>query len=72
MIVKILAKAIRKNPGIRGITIDGVTYKILQYADDTCLYLVDADSLQTALYDFKIFYKCSGLKVNMYKSDLDR
>ena len=40
-----------------------------QYADDTCLFLEDEQSLKTALMIFQMFAKCSGLKINMDKSE---
>jgi hypothetical protein len=69
IIVEIIAHAIRKNPGIQGIKIDGIMYKISQYADDTCLYLLDEKSLKNALSIFQKFSKCSGLNINMDKSE---
>ena len=69
IIVEILAHAIRKDPNIRGIIVNGLEFKISQYADDTCLFLQNENSLQTALRIFDNFYKCSGLKVNMEKSE---
>ena len=49
--------------------IDGKEFKIAQYADDTCLYIADEESLKTALTVFQIFSKCSGLNINMEKSE---
>ena len=69
LIVEFLANAIRKNPDIAGIHINGIEYKISQYADDTCLYLSDQNSLKTALDIIKFFTTCSGLKINMDKSE---
>jgi hypothetical protein len=42
--------------------------KISQYADDTCLFLSNEASVQTALFVFEIFSKCSRLCVNRDKS----
>jgi exonuclease III len=69
LVVEILAHAIRKNPDIQGIKIDGIEFKISQYADDTCLYLQDEGSLENALLIFQKFSKCSGLNINMEKSE---
>ena len=69
MIVETLVHAIRQNPHINGLTIGGIEFKISQYANDTCLYLSDANSLKTALLVFELFRNCSGLKVNMEKSE---
>ena len=39
IVVEILANAIRKNCCTQGINISGGEFKIVQYADDTCLFL---------------------------------
>jgi exonuclease III len=69
LIVEILAIAIRSNPDIVGIIINGKEFKISQYADDTCLFLADQNSLKKVLQDFESFKNCSGLRVNMDKSE---
>ena len=61
--------AIRENPKIKGIKIDAIEYKGSQYADDTCLYIQDQPSLKIALTIFQMFSKCSGLNINMDKSE---
>jgi hypothetical protein len=42
---------------------------VSQYADDTCLFLEDEVSLKTALMIFQMFANCSGLNINMDKSE---
>jgi hypothetical protein len=69
LLVESMANAIKNNPNIRGININHERHKISQYADDTCLYLEDQNSLKTALQIFEKFSKCSGLKVNRDKSE---
>ena len=69
IIVEVLAHAIRNYPCIKGIVIEGVEFKISQYADDTYLFLSNQDSLQAVLKKNENFYTCSGLKVNMDKSE---
>jgi hypothetical protein len=69
IIVEILASVIRQNPRVYGIRIGDKTYKILQYADDTCLYLADEDSLKNVFIILEIFTRCSGLKANREKSE---
>jgi hypothetical protein len=64
LLVESMANAIKNNPNIIGIKINQTRHKISQYADDTCLYLEDQNSLRTALQIFEKFSKCSGLKVN--------
>jgi hypothetical protein len=69
LIVETMANAIKNNDQIKGIKINGREYKISQYADDTCLYLQDENSLKVALNTFENFYKCTGLKMNREKSE---
>jgi hypothetical protein len=69
IVAEFLANAIRKNKKIRGITIGGKHYKISQYADDTCLYLQDLESLKNVFIVLNLFTKSSGLKVNKEKSE---
>jgi hypothetical protein len=64
-----MANVIKANEQIIGIKINQKEYKILQYADDNCLYLQDQNSLKIALNLFENFYKCTGLKVNRDKSE---
>ena len=67
--VEILAIAIRTQENIKGIEIDGMETKLLQFADDTTAILSDLNSA-TAL--FKIlddFEKVSGLKLNVAKTE---
>ena len=45
-----------------------VILKILQYADDTSLFLSDLNSLKRAIEVFKSFSKCSDLHLNLRKS----
>ena len=39
-------------------------------ADDTTLLLQDQSSVQLAIKDFIIFSKCSGLKLNLQKTEV--
>jgi hypothetical protein len=69
IVVEILASVIRQNPRVYGIQIGDKTYKISQYADDTCLFLTDEDSLKNVFIILEIFTRCSGLKANREKSE---
>jgi hypothetical protein len=69
IIVEILANAIRNNNRIEGIKILNKEFKISQFADDTCFYLKDQESLKTVLLVLDIFTKCAGLKMNRDKSE---
>jgi hypothetical protein len=68
-IVEILANTIRNNNRIEGIKIGKKEFKISQFADDTCLYLKNQESLKTVLLLLDIFTKCAGLKMNKEKSE---
>ena len=68
---QILSLMISQNPNIMGITIDGVEFKIIQYADDTTLFLDGSlESLTSALNILDIFGSLSGLKVNKEKTKI--
>jgi hypothetical protein len=69
LIVEILACAIRQNPRINGIKIGHAEFKISQYADDTCVYVANIDSLRLIFHVLELFTKVSGLKVNRDKSE---
>jgi hypothetical protein len=69
IVAEFLANAIRKSKKIRGIFIGNKQYKITQYADDTCLYLSDIESLKAVFTILAEFTKSSGLKVNRDKSE---
>ncbi len=59
---------IKKNNEIKGITIDRVTHKICQYADDTILFMLfDQYSIDSSFLDFEQFQSVSGLKINYDK-----
>ena len=69
IIVEFLACASRKNPNVKGIIINNIEFKISQFADDTCLYLKDLQSLKYVFSILDLFTACSGLKVNRGKSE---
>jgi hypothetical protein len=69
LVVEVLAHKIRNNNNIKGIRINGIEFKLSQYADDTCLYLNNEKSLKYAIQVFQKFTTCSGLKVNKEKSE---
>lgn len=70
---ELLANDIRNNNRIKGITINGVEHKLVQYADDLTLFVSwDPVSLQEIERAFDRFYRFSGLKVNYHKSCIYR
>ena len=67
--VEILAIAIRNQENIKGISIDGLETKLLQFADDTTAILSDLDSAQALFTLLELFEKASGLKLNVTKTE---
>ena len=54
------------NPDVKGISINNNNYKMIQFADDTTVFLDGTkDSLLAALNTLEIFGSLSGLKINM-------
>ncbi len=68
--IEILATAIRRNKDIKGIQVNGRTYKLLQYADDTIVLTKDKFSIRLLLALLEIFEECSGLKTNADKTEI--
>ena len=69
MASELLAIAIRENKKSNGIKIGDVEIKISQLADDTTCFFEDELSAKLALSTFNKFEKCSGLKVNLSKTE---
>ena len=67
--VECLSAAIKFHPKINGINVDGSEYLITQLADDTTLMLDGTEeSLNNCLDVFDKFHECSGLQVNIDKT----
>ena len=68
---EILSLLIRLNPDIVGILIDGIEFKLTQFADDITLMLDDSQhSLHAALNTLEIFGNMSGLRMNKDKTKM--
>ena len=66
---EILAIMLRNNSNIKGISIDGIEYKISQYADDTTLTLDGTtESLHSTMKVLKFYGSISGLHINVDKT----
>ena len=65
-----IAIYIRNNADIKGIIVGNAEIKIKMLADDTTLLLQDLSSVELAIKDFDIFSKCSGLKLNLQKTEV--
>ena len=70
LVVKMLAIRIRKKNTIKGISINKTEYKLSRMADDTTLILKDLISLDNAINIFEQFKHCSGLKLNLNKTEI--
>ncbi|KAK3084078.1 hypothetical protein FSP39_007782 [Pinctada imbricata] len=69
--VEILGILIRENRSLKGIFLGSKEYRLLQYADDTCLFLDGSEkSLKSALDLLFQFSKFSGLKPNIEKTQV--
>ena len=68
--VECLSAAMKINPDIKGIKIDQTEYLMNQYADDTTIILDGSvSSLEGTLNTLKKFENCSGLKINIDKTN---
>ena len=71
LVAQILYLMITFNKNIKGITIDGIEYKLSQFADDTTTILDGTQaSLQAALNTLEVFGTYSGLKINKDKTKI--
>ena len=68
LVVEILAIMIRSNRLIKGIKLKNKEIKISQLADDTTIILDDIRSVPEVKKELLIFFKCSGLKTNIDKT----
>ena len=66
VVVETLAKAIRQNTAIKGVTIGKEETKLLQYADDTTAVLSDMDSTWALFTLLDVFKELSGLRMGMW------
>ena len=67
--VEILAIAIRSQDDIKGIKLNNLETKLLQFADDTTVVLSDLDSVRALFVLLDCFEKVSGLKLNVAKTE---
>ena len=68
---EILATKVREDTQIQGISIDGQSHKISQFADDTSMSLLySPDNINRAFHIFDDFEQISGLKVNYDKTEI--
>ena len=68
--LEILGIVIRNSQSVKGICVETKEFKILQYADDTALFLDGSNvSFRNVLHIFYSFGDSSGLKVNENKTN---
>ena len=67
--IEILFIAVRVSRDIKGIQIANREIKLSQYADDPTVFCKDIFSLEKQLDLLKTFGDCSGLKLNVSKSE---
>ena len=68
--MEVLGIAIRGNPNIGGIPVNGEELKLSMLADDTtCFIDGSSESFDNLLSTLDIFATCSGCKINLLKSE---
>ena len=67
--VEILARAIKNDSAIKGITVREKEIKVSLYADDTTVFVCDLDSVVHLLTLLNKFKNLSGLEINTTKSE---
>ena len=68
--LELLSAALKNDPLVSGVTINGSEYLLSQYANDSALILGDDNnSLQQALNIFDCFSVCVGLRVKLDKTE---
>ena len=71
LVAEILSRITANSPLIKGINIGKHNYKLIQFADDTTIFLDgNIDSLQATLNVLETFGSISGLKMNTEKTKL--
>ena len=70
LVAEVMAIEIRNNEKVQGIVVGKNIFKICQLADDTTLFLDNLNSIIQAVKIFQEFTKCSGLKMNLEKSEV--
>jgi hypothetical protein len=68
IVVEIMANAIRQSKEISGFKIMNEEFKIVQFADDTCIFVQNINSVKNVFDVLESFAKCAGLKPNREKT----
>ena len=67
--LNLFARALKKDPSIKGINVGQKEIKITQYADDTTVLVRDCDSVLRLLELLEEFKRVSGLEINTSKTE---
>ena len=70
LVAEVMAIKIRNDEKVCGIKFRNIEYKICQLADDTRIFVKDTDSIIQLLSVMKKFQNCSGLKINVEKTEV--
>ena len=70
LVVEMLANKIRNDPNINGLEINNEIFKLAMMADDITLINRDQQSIINSIQIFTNFEKCSGLKLNLSKTEI--
>ena len=70
LVAEVMAIKIRNDEKVCGIKFRNIEYKICQLADDTTIFVKDTDSIMQLLSVMKKFQNCSGLKINVEKTEV--
>ena len=69
LIAEVLGNQIRSNQNIKGITIRDKEQKILQYADDTKIFVTNDSSIKETFKELEKYEKATGAKINIEKTE---
>ena len=70
LVAVILSIKLRSDRNVKGIELGDVEDKICQLVDDITIFMKDLKSFQSAISHCQNFQECSGLKLNLEKSDM--
>ena len=69
LIAEVLGNQIRSNENIKGITIRDIEQKILQYADDTQIFVTNDSSVKETFKELEKYEKATSAKINIEKTE---
>ena len=69
LIAEVFGNQIRQNEQIKSAKVNGTEIKILQYADDTEIILLDDNSMKHVLEEIQLFQLATGAKANLEKTE---